>query len=669
MMGKQMRRTAVTITLILVLLAVPCFAVAISSSVEAEAIPLTGGIRIAPDGTVQGTDMITRDGNVYTLVGDLSGSVGNGQIFITIEKDSVVFDGSGRTIQGTGTGVAISVHGRKDVTVKNTRIINFGTGIELQAIDFESNSTASNNRIINNYLETAYFGMTLDTTNAFISGNQIVSKNSQYGVLFRCNNTVFSNNVFVDGGLILNQPSSLNVFSGNTINGKPLVYLEQQAGQIIDGAAQVILINCKNMQIRNVDTTADLRTTIELSGTSDSRITNCRGNIVLRNAHSNIITGNQLTVTGSMASYHSSAIELIDSNNNTITANSIQATKGYGVSLIASSYNKVQGNEISSTGQAAVMIDVVQYVSSSETHVIPSHNYVYENNITCIETGVSLRASLSTVVFKNLISGCKNAMMLSGANHGSIMGNTLSGSREYAVHLSVSNYNTFYHNNFLNNAGQVYENHQVYWWTVQNDTYYSEGNTFDNGKEGNYWDDYTGSDTNGDGIGETPYTVYENFTDRYPLTTPFDIRNVTVDFEEWVPTSQPDQPASPSGRLRIIIISPENITYSTPDVPLNLVVTQPVSWLGYSLDGNSNVTILENTTLTSLSQGMHSLTVYGNITGGVASSETVFFSVNAPDSFPVLPVAVASTASISAVVATGLVFNFKKRRAKSRDKI
>jgi parallel beta-helix repeat protein len=660
--GTKLRKPAVTLTLVFVLLAVLCFAASIRPSVQAAPAPWTGEIRIDPDGIVQGTDMITRSGNVYTLVGDISGSVDNGQIFLTIEKDGVVFDGSGKTIQGTGTGVAIAAHGRKDITIKNVRIVNFGTGIELRSIDFESNSTASNNRILDSYLETAYFGMTLDTTDAVVSGNTIVSKNAQYGVLFRCNNTVFSNNVFVDGGLILNEPSSLNVFSGNTINGKPLVYLEYQAGQVIDGAAQVILIGCRNMVVRNVDSTADLRTTIELSGTSNTRITNCRGNIELRNSHSNIIMDNQLLVTGSMASYSSSGIELVTSHNNTIAGNSIKATSGFGVSLTASSYNKVQGNDISSTGQAAVMIDAVQYTAVSEPHVIPDHNYIYENNITCTESGISLRTSLNTVVFKNLIFGCKNAIMLSGANHNSILGNTLSGSTGYAVYLSVSNYNTFYHNNFLNNAVQAYENHRVYWWYVQNDTYYSEGNTFDNGKEGNYWDDYTGSDTNGDGIGETPYVVYEDFTDRYPLTSPFDISSVTVDFAEWVPTSQPDQPAPSTGGLRIIILSPENITYSTSDIPLNLVVTQPVSWIIYSLDYQSNVTILENTTLTSLSQGTHSLTVYGNTTEGVfASSETVVFSVNAPDPFSVVPVAAVSAASITAVAA-GLLFYFKKHK-------
>ena len=118
--------------------------------------------------------MITRNDNVYTLVGDVSGSVGNGRVFIAIEKDGVVFDGSGKTIRGAGTGVAIAVHGRKDVTVKNVRIIDFGVGIEIRSIDFESNSTGSNNRILDNYLESKYWGISLDTDNGVISGNTIV---------------------------------------------------------------------------------------------------------------------------------------------------------------------------------------------------------------------------------------------------------------------------------------------------------------------------------------------------------------------------------------------------------------------------------------------------------------------------------------------------------------
>jgi hypothetical protein len=43
---------------------------------------------------------------------------------------------------------------------------------------------------------------------------------------------------------------------------------------------------------------------------------------------------------------------------------------------------------------------------------------------------------------------------------------------------------------------------------------------WDNGKVGNYWSDYTGTDSNGDGIGDSPYVIDEKNIDRYPLMAP-----------------------------------------------------------------------------------------------------------------------------------------------------
>lgn len=44
--------------------------------------------------------------------------------------------------------------------------------------------------------------------------------------------------------------------------------------------------------------------------------------------------------------------------------------------------------------------------------------------------------------------------------------------------------------------------------------------TWDNGKQGNYWSDYSGKDENNDGIGDTPYIIDSLNQDRYPLMEP-----------------------------------------------------------------------------------------------------------------------------------------------------
>jgi len=41
--------------------------------------------------------------------------------------------------------------------------------------------------------------------------------------------------------------------------------------------------------------------------------------------------------------------------------------------------------------------------------------------------------------------------------------------------------------------------------------------TWDDGKEGNYWDNYNGTDSNGDGLGDTSYVIDVQNQDRFPL--------------------------------------------------------------------------------------------------------------------------------------------------------
>ena len=111
------------------------------------------------------------------------------------------------------------------------------------------------------------------------------------------------------------------------------------------------------------------------------------------------------------------------------------------------------------------------------------------------------------------------------------------------------------------------------------------------------------------------------------------------------------------------ILSPQNKTYDNETIALNYAINDSFSNVAYSLDGQPNVLVSENTTLSSLPDGEHNITVYAtDREGNLDSSETVIFTVaKPPESLPTIPVVAVSTASIS-VAGAGLLIYFKKRK-------
>ena len=105
--------------------------------------------------------------------------------------------------------------------------------------------------------------------------------------------------------------------------------------------------------------------------------------------------------------------------------------------------------------------------------------------------------------------------------------------------------NTIYHNNFINNPTQAYDGSFNSPFSV---------NTWDNDypSGGNYWSDYqskypSATEIDNSGIGNTPYIIDPNNTDRYPLLNQFDITTIA-------PTPTPTVPEFSSWAIPLLLI-------------------------------------------------------------------------------------------------------------------
>jgi len=112
----------------------------------------------------------------------------------------------------------------------------------------------------------------------------------------------------------------------------------------------------------------------------------------------------------------------------------------------------------------------------------------------------------------------------------------------------------------------------------------------------------------------------------------------------------------------ITILSPENKTYYTSEIPLDFTLNESVSQIFYVLDGQASVTIEGNMTLVNLNYGSHNFTLFAiDMAGNIGSSEMIVFAMSKAKPFPTLLV-VAVVAVVVVAVIAGLLVYFKKRK-------
>jgi parallel beta-helix repeat protein len=295
----------------------------------------------------------------------------------------------------------------------------------------------------------------------------------------------------------------------------------------------------------------------------------------------------------------------------TITQNEIKDNYG-GIGFFASSNNFIFGNNIINNYRG------IQLSNSSNT------NSISTNNMTDNTAGIFFFSSSQNTVFGNNITD-----------------------NEVGVGFKQASNNMFRGNFFVDNTDQVYDlavsDASVTMSTNMWDFSYPVG--------GNYWSDYTGVDvksgasqnqTGSDGIGDTPYVINAKNSDKYPL----------------MPYGSP---------IAVSVASPQNKTYTTTDVPLEFTVSEATASVKYSLDGQANVTITDNTTLSGLAEGAHSITVYVQGTDGTTrTSGTIYFTVSLgaeptqPEEIPITWI--AAIIAVIIVVAVALIYFLRRKK-------
>jgi parallel beta-helix repeat protein len=284
------------------------------------AAEVNGPVYIRADGSIDPPDapITTTDQTTYTLTGDIrSDSHG-----LVVERYNITIDGAGYRLLGPanvsdGHGVHLEVD---NVTIQHSTIAGFLYGVW---IAHSSNHILRNNDIIGNYVgvrcsfsdhndisrnhlrRSGWGAIELEFSNyVSISGNDIVDGHS-ISVLYTHFFSITGNNISSDlrqdgieidssyfgnisDNTLINQGLHVDdnaifyelLVENNTVNGRPLVYLQGVSNYTIEDAGQVILVGCDRITVEGLNLSSKTWAGLHLLDTDNCTIS---GNYVANN--------------------------------------------------------------------------------------------------------------------------------------------------------------------------------------------------------------------------------------------------------------------------------------------------------------------------------------------------------------------------------------------------
>ncbi|NIA10160.1 MAG: hypothetical protein GWP10_10665 [Nitrospiraceae bacterium] len=369
--------------------------------------------------------------------------------------------------------------GEGNVASNNTMLDQWGRCIEV-------GNAAANTTVRGNHFKSVELGpASLGGRHTIFDHNMVEGDESSIytGVYLAGRHMLISNNTFIHCGLSDFYDYVSCTAYNNTVNGRPLIYMEGVSHGVVEDAGQVFLINCSNITV-NVKDISQVSVGVFLFNShectiSSSNIFSTWAGIRLFKSTNNVISENDIL----SAEY--AGIDLAPfSDNNTISRNAvINSSRGI---YVWSDYNDIHGNSMDNNS-FCINLDYGSENNMIRNNTIGNNsigillwqesrnNSVEDNKIAYNDVGVELVYNCQgNTIEGNTISHNTRGISMSSSNDNTrVEGNTIS-ENMWGIRVG-SKYNIITGNAFLGN-------------TVKDATFfYSKGLAFNNWN-GNYWE-------------------------------------------------------------------------------------------------------------------------------------------------------------------------------------
>jgi len=336
------------------------------------------------------------------------------------------------------------------------------------------NVTVKGVQIFNFTVQNGKYGISLSSTavNATLINN-LVTNNSQYGIHILSEDNTIKGNILTANNFGISVCSSGNFLRNNNMTDNTynfgISYFTNNGidpSNTVNGKPIYIWIDEHYRQVpQDAGYIAVVNSTnIIVNGSNLSN--NDYGVRFINVSHSTI---------SNVESYHNfnDGVYLLNAKNIRIEKVNASNNEGDGISMEASNSSQIIGNMV-------------------------SNNFFY---------GIYLRNSRDGIIVQNMIQNNYGGLSLWDSTNNTVVENLIQNSGLRGIECVRSSEDKFYHNNIKNNHNQV--------------VLYDSFESWNNPAEGNYWSDYSGVDSNHDGIWDDPYKIDDNNADWHPLVNPW----------------------------------------------------------------------------------------------------------------------------------------------------